>query len=131
MTSLIGHERYSLLTLYHKAPTLTIGGFVLGSSSSRYTTKTHVMAINSNHPTELHFAKIEHFCKVNYNCSDSTGTTSKWVASVVFYDVHQCYDGPTEVWCRSLSAAGSLYIDLSSIKSRVAYCEADVVISEE
>lgn len=78
---------------------------------------------------ELHFATIEHFCKVNYNCSDSTGTTSKWVASVVFYDVHQCrvwYGGPTEVWCRSLSAAGSLYIDLSGIQSRVAYCEADV-----
>ncbi len=94
ITSVIGHDGYDLLTLYNRAPA---GGFVLGSGLSRY---THVMAVHPDRPSEIHLAKVEHFCMLNY----TTLQISKWVACITFYEVHPCrvwYGGPTEVWCRT------------------------------
>ena len=58
-----------------------------------------------------------------------TSTVSRWVAYVSFYEVHPCrawYGGQTEVWCSNQTITGSHYVFLSSIISRVAYCEAEV-----
>ena len=98
ITSEIGHESYDSLTLHNRAPALNVGGFVVGSSLSRYTTKTHVMAFNPDHPSDIHLAKIEHFCMLNFRvhrtCTIAnsllTSTVSRWVAYVSFYEVHPC-----------------------------------------
>ena len=130
IASFIGHDSYNLLILHNRAPALNVGGFVVGSSLSRYTTKTHVMAAHPHQPSEIHLVKVEHYCMLNYTIhgTSQTSTVSKWVACVTFYEVHPCrvwYGGLTEVWCRTQSASCN-YVPLSSIVSRVAYCEAEV-----
>ncbi len=62
--SIVGHDQLTLHNLYQKASAITVGGFLLASSSSRFTTKTHVMATHPDHPEELHLAQIESFCRV-------------------------------------------------------------------
>ena len=56
IASFIGHDSYNLLTLHNRAPAPNVGGFVVGSSLSRYTTKTHVMAAHPHQPSEIHLA---------------------------------------------------------------------------
>ena len=63
--ALVGHDNYTLLTLYNKASSLSIGGYILGSTSSRFVTKSHVIAIHPKYPNELHLAKIEYFAKLD------------------------------------------------------------------
>ena len=65
-TSIVGHKKFTLHTVYQKASAITVGGFLLASSPSRFTTKTRVMALHPDHPDELHFlAKIESFCSIS------------------------------------------------------------------
>lgn len=136
--SLIGHEQCTLLTLYQKAPAVIVKGFLLGSSSSRYLTKSHVMALHPEHPDQLYLARIEHFCRViirddaksqsTNNVLPETISVAFWVACVSFYDAHDYkswFGAPTQVWCRS-SSPSRHHIKLSSIKNRVAYCEHEV-----
>ena len=129
--SVMGHNDFDLLTLYEKASALTVGGFVLGSSSSRYVTKAHVMAAHPKYPDKIYLAEVDHFAKLDIvtNRSHSKSTvTSIWTACVKFYYEHdhkQWFGGPTEVWTRSQSP-DMYYISLCSVKSRVAYCETSV-----
>ena len=51
--SVVGHNNFTLLTLYEKASALTIDGFVLGSKSSRYVTKVHMIAVHPKYPILL------------------------------------------------------------------------------
>ena len=136
----LGHNRFSILTLYNKVYSLSVNGFVLGSAMSRHTTRSYVMAIHPKYE-ELRLAKIECFSKLFFRvdiCTHiSTGqlcdTCSSenchnvWIACVHFYDAHECrvwFGGQTQVWCRS--SDGPYFILLSSIKCRVAYCIAEV-----
>ena len=132
LTSVVGHDDYTLLTLYQKSSALSVGGFVLGSSSSRFITTACVMATHPNHPDQLYFTKIEYFARLdirdNHNHNDST--ISMWTACVKFYEEHQChsklwYGGPTQVWTRT-AAFDVFYIPLHYIKNRVAYSETSV-----
>ena len=50
LAPLIGHNNYVVLTLYKKATTLSVGGFILGSTKSRFVTTSPVMALHPNHP---------------------------------------------------------------------------------
>ena len=128
ISSIIGHNNYTLLTLYDKATALSIGGFVLGSACSRFVSKFHVMAFHPNKPNQLHFARIEHFAKLDISPDGDSKVTSVWAAGVSFYDEHNCkvwFGGPTQVWARSVSP-DFYYIRLQSIKCQVAYCEATV-----
>ena len=128
LTLFIGHEDYTLLLLYQKASAVIVGGFVLGSALSRHITKSHVMAIHPDFPNELYLARIDNFCRVNVHDNLNNSSQSHWIARVTFHDPHVCkvwFGGPTQVWCRSLTT-GAYYIELSSIKTRVAYCEHEV-----
>ena len=60
--SSVGHSNFEILMLYDKATAISVGKFVLGSSASRFVTKSHVMAI---HPNQSYLAKIEYFAKIN------------------------------------------------------------------
>ena len=124
---MIGRHDFTLLTLYDKATALSIGGFILGSTCSRFKTKAHVMALHPKFPNQSsHLARIEHFAKVDLKLSD--GSMSIWTACVSFYYEHNCrvwFGGPTQVWAKSTSP-DLYYIQLSSIGSRVAYCETCV-----
>ena len=103
-------------------------GFVLGSALSQHITKSHVMAIHPDFPNELYLARIDNFCRVNVHDNLNNSSQSHWIARVTFHDPHVCkvwFGGPTQVWCRSLTT-GAYYIELSSIKTRVAYCEHEV-----
>lgn len=125
--SLLGHSDFSLLSLYQKASALMIGGFVLGSNTSRFLTKTHVMASHPNFSDQIHLAEIQHFAKLDIKIVNSS-TISVWTASVRFYFEHNCkkwFGGPTQVWSKSKSP-DIYYICLSSIKSKVALCETEV-----
>lgn len=105
MTSLIGHNDYSLLILYDKSKAPSIAGFILGSASSRYTTKFHVMAFHP-HVNKLYLARIEHFSKLNIRDNQQNSIISVWVTCVSFSDEHACkvwFGGPTQVWTRSVS----------------------------
>ena len=133
MTSLTGHNNYTLLSLYERASALTKDGFILGSVNNRYVTKSHVMACHPSYPDQLHLARIEYFCDMNLICFQNRPESARlhiiteWIAYVTFYDQHDCkvwFGGPTQVWAKSLSS--SKYIRLSSIKNRVAYCETDI-----
>lgn len=128
--SFIGHQDFTLLTLYDKATALSIGGYILGSTCSRFKTKSHVMAIHPKRPGEIHLARIEHFANLDVkdNGSDNSSQKRLWAACVNFYYEHDCkvwFGHPTQVWSRSTSP-DFFYISLSSIKSRVAYCESIV-----
>ena len=131
--ALVGHDNYTLLTLYNKASSLSVGGYILGSTSSRFVTKSHVMAIHPKYPNELYLAKIEYFAKLDardntntcFTSIHSNGELSIWIACVSFYYMHDCkvwFGGPTQVWCRSTSP-DHYYISLSSFKCRVAHCK--------
>ena len=125
ITSFIGHDDFTLLTLYQKSSALSIGGFVLGSSSSRFVTTACVMATHPKHCNKLNFARIEYFAKLD-NCS--TSTISILTACVQFYEEHPCklwFGGPTQVWTKT-TLFDAFYIPLNCIKSRVAYSETSV-----
>ena len=103
-----------------------IGGFVIGSVTSRHVTKARIMALHPKFSDQIHLAEILHFAKLDIKTVNST--TSVWTACVQFYDEHNCkkwFGGPTEVWARSKSA-DIYHISLSSIKSKVAFCEKTV-----
>lgn len=128
VTSFIGHQEFTLLTLYDKAMALCIGGFILGSRCSRFKTKAHVMAVHPRHPDQIHLARIEHYAKLDIKDCKSDTKSSVWVACVSFYYEHDCkvwFGDPTQVWARSTSP-DCYYVRLPSIKSRVAYCETVV-----
>ena len=132
VTLLLGHTDFQLLTLYEKASALTVGGFVIGSSSSRHVTKAHVIALHPKYTGKTYLAEIEHFAKldivINQTSSSSNATTSIWTACVRFYyehDYRQWFGGPAEVWAKS-KYPDMYYLSLPSIKSRVAYCETVV-----
>ena len=128
LSLVVGHNDHSLLTLYDKCKALSVGGFILGSESSRYTTKFHVMASHPHYENKLYLAKIEHFSKLDIKDNQQNSVISEWVACVRFYDEHACkvwFGGPTQVWTRSISP-DSYYIKLSSIKCRAAYCKTNV-----
>ena len=126
----IGHCNFDILTLFDKATAISVGEFVLGSTKSRFFTKSHVMALHPNNPDQCFLAMIEYFAKVNVRdnqCSNESISTV-WVACVTFYMEHPCkswFGGPMQVWSKSTSF-DCHFINLSSIKSRVAYCETDV-----
>jgi len=125
LAPVIGHSNYTLLALYQRAAALSVGGFILGSTNSRFVTTSHVMAIHPKHPNQLFFAKIEHFAKLDIKDNSKAATVSVWTACVRFYDEHQCkvwFGGPTQVWTRTTSL-DAFYIPLHCIKTRVAYCE--------
>ena len=128
VTSQVGHEDYMILTLYEKVTALSANGFVLGSTSSRFVTTSHVMASHPEHPGVLHLAKIEHFAKIDVRDNMNNANYSIWTACVSFYYEHECkvwFGGPTQVWSRATSP-DTYYISLSCIKTRVAYCEWEV-----
>lgn len=86
------------------------------------------MAIHPMHPGQLYLAKIEHFVKLNVKDNSKNSSYSIWMACVRFYYEHECkvwFGGPTQVWSKTTSP-DTFYIDLSHIKSRVAYCESVV-----
>ncbi len=127
LTSLLGHRNFSLLTLYQKVSAIMIGGFVLGSNTSRFLTKAHVMALHPRFSDQTHLAEIENFAKLDVKI-ESNSTISIWTASVKYYFEHDCkkwFGGPTQVWSKTKSP-DTYYICLSSIKSKVAYCETEV-----
>ena len=86
------------------------------------------MAVHPNHSNQLYYlTRIESYCKQTIKDTNTFETTTIWVARVPFYDADDCkvwFGGPTQVWCKSLQPDS--YFMLSSIKSRVAYCEAVV-----
>ena len=132
----IGHNNYVLLTLYQKASALSVGGFILGSTRSRYN-MSHVMALHPKHPNQLHLAKIEHFVKLDVRDNSNATTICLWMACVQFFDEHQCkvwFGGSTQVWKRTTSP-DMFYIPICDVKSRVAFCSISVnfgrVIGEE
>ena len=128
LTPFIEHEDYTLLTLYQKSSALSVGGFILGSSSSRFVTTACVMATHPNHPDQLNFARIECFAKLDIKDNRNTSTISVWTACVRFYEEHPCklwYGGPTQIWTRTTSL-DVFYIPLHFIKNRVAYSETSV-----
>ena len=95
--------------MYNKASSLLVGGYILGSTSSRFVTKSHVMAIHPKYPDELHLAEIEYFAKLDardntnicFTSIDSNGGLSICIACVSFYYMHDCklwFGGPTQVW---------------------------------
>ncbi len=116
--------------LYDIAPALSVGGrFILGSSRSRFITKSHVLAMHPKH-NKLYLAKIEHFAKVVIQHYSTT--TSKWIACVSFYHAHdyqQWFGGPTSVWTRSVFE--NSYILLTGIHCQVAISEADINFGHE
>ena len=126
ISSLIEHDEFSLLGLYQKCPALMVGGFVIGSNTSRHVTKAHVMASHPKFSNQIHLAEIMHFAKLDILQCQSV--ISVWTACVQFYDEHNCkkwFGGPTEVWSRSKSV-DVYHISLACIKSRVAFCETVV-----
>ena len=129
ISSVIQHDDFSLFTLYDKATALSIGGFVIGSATSRFVTKALVMATHPRYPSKLFLAKIESFAKMNFQDKKLEGSevTTLWVACASFYDEHDYkswFGGPTQVWTRSIFDVQ--YICLSSIKCEVAICETEV-----
>lgn len=128
MSSVIGHDNFSILTLYEKATALSVDSFVMGSAGSRFVTTSLVMAIHPLHPAHLYLTRIEHFAKLNVRDNIKDVTHSIWTACVSFYYEHECkvwFGGPTQVWSKTTSP-DMYYIILSSIKTRVAYCECVV-----
>ena len=124
----IGHEQFTLLTLYQKSSVLSVGGFILGSTSSRHVTTSCVMAIHPDHPDRLNLAKIEHFAKLDIKDNSKNLTISVWTACARFYAEHPCklwFGGPTQVWTKT-SSFDAYYIPLHFIKTRVAYSETVV-----
>ena len=76
---------------------------MLGSATSRHTTKSNVMALHPHFLNELYLAKIEHFCRVDVRDNLSHKSRSHWIACVTFHDSHVCevwYGSPTQVWCK-------------------------------
>lgn len=106
--SVIGHNDFDLLTLYEKASALRVGGFVLGSASSRYVTKAHVTAAHPKYSEKIYLAEVDHFAKldiVTNRNQDKSTITSVWTACVKFYYGHDCkhwFGGPTEVWTHQI-----------------------------
>ena len=90
LAPLIGHNNYVILTLHKKATTLSVGGFILGSTKGRFVTTSHVMALHPNLPDRLHLAKIEHFANVEIRHNSKATTISVWTACVQVFDEHQC-----------------------------------------
>ena len=128
VSSFIGHNNYTILTLYEKATALSIDGCVMGSIGSRFVTTAHVMAIHPKYPGQIYLTKIEHFAKLNVKDDVKGCTQSIWTACVSFYYEHDhkvWFGGPTQVWSKATSP-DQYYISLSDIKTRVAYCESDV-----
>ena len=83
----------------------------------------------ANHPehASVYLAKIECFKKINVKSSIDSSVTSLWTACLSFYQEHCCkvwFGGPTQVWTKT--TFDQRYVALSSIKSRVAYCETTV-----
>ena len=128
--TLIQHIDFYILTLYCKATALTIGGFTIGSTTSRFVTRAHIMANHPRYPNKLFLGRIEHFARVDFADNKrpkGSKMRSVWTAYVSFYDEHEYktwFGGPTQVWTRTIFDV--CYVYLSSIKCQVAYCETEV-----
>lgn len=127
LLSSLGHNDCGVLTLYEKATALSIGGFIIGSSCSKFVTKAHVMAVHPKIYGKLSLAKIEHFAKLDFLRNNDSEVSAMWTACASFYDEHLCkswFGGPTEVWTQSIY--DTCYISISLIKCQVAICETEV-----
>lgn len=126
---LLGHDNFTILTLFKKCKAISICGFVIGSKNSRYTTSSHVMTIHPGHPYTPHLARIEFFAQVDLELTvGNEANVSHWIACVSYHFEHRCkvwFGYPTEVWARATSH-DLFFIPIMSIRSRVAYCELEV-----
>lgn len=128
-TRILGHNNYSILTLYQKCKALSHGRFVIGSHKSRYTTSSHVMSKHPQNPNNSHLVRIEFFAKVDIQqVASGQSNLSFWVAVVSLYFQHeqrQWFGYPTEVWGRS-TMIDLQFIPINYILSRVAFAELEV-----
>ena len=68
ISGLVGHNKFSILTLYQKCKAVSLRGFCLGAHNSRYATSCHVMTLQlQNLSGPLQFARIKILCKSRYN----------------------------------------------------------------
>ena len=117
---------YQILTLFQKCKAIKMEskGFVIGSSNSRYSTSSYVMATHPRYPgNKPQLARIEYFAKL-----DILSLMSYWFAAVYFYFDHQCrvwFGYPCEVWSYS-TVPDLIFIPISFISCRVALCELEV-----
>ena len=98
----VGHSEFILLILCDKATAISVQSFILGSSSSRFVTRSHLMANDPEHAS-VYLAKIECFKKNNVKSSIDSSVTL-WTACLSFYQGHCCkvwFGGPTQVWAET------------------------------
>ena len=83
------------------------------------------MACHPEYSHQLFLAKVEYYCKLSFRSAEHLHT--EWIAFVTFYDEHPCkvwFGGQTQVWARSISPL--VYVRISALQNRVAYCEDTV-----
>lgn len=129
-TELLGYRQCQILTLFQKCKALSIGGFIVGSKQSQYTTSSHVIVKHPKHPHTLRLTRIEFFSKVNIDKTmiEPGVKPCFWIAVVSLYDEHPCkvwFGHPTEVWATS-TVPDWYFIPVSYVISRVAYSETEV-----
>ena len=90
VTKLVGHNNYTILTLFQKCKALSHGEFFIGSHKSRYTTSSHVMVQHPIHPSSSHLARIEFFARVDIQeFASQDSNLSYWVAVISLYFPHE------------------------------------------
>ena len=93
-------------------------GKVIGSSNSRYSTSSYVMATHTRYPGN----------KPQLDILSLSNVMSYWFAAVYFYFDHQCrvwFGYPCEVWSYS-TVPDLILIPISFISCLVALCELEV-----
>ena len=121
----------TILMLTKRTKQVSLGSFILSSTSSQYRKSDLIFALRES--TGVSLAQVLYFSEVNYQSSDSLSASEPifkmmWVVAVKWFMDHPCkawYGYPTQVWS-FVQQADIDYIPLSSFRARAIYAKATV-----
>lgn len=121
---IIQENTFEVLSLFLKCKAIKVGKYVLGSKASRFSTSI-VKVQTAEDSTSL--AEVQYFAKCTVLIHDQSAI-EMWIVAVSLFTLHNCkmwYGKPCEVW-PAVPSLDIVFVPISSIICRVAYCKSSV-----